>query len=219
MLRVLARGAAVGFFGGMRRGMVPSPEADIEHIANVFRFWGPADPAELGDEVAPDAAMGGVLMGEAPSCGCRFSVVWTWVDPEGEGDRGKLGGVPSAAARARPIIGEGAMLPRAPVRRAAGAAARRRWAGARRARRRPRARRARRRRRAARGKLRRSACHVLLPRLISPAAPPPTGATATRRGRGYGGAGAAGATVPGSTAPSPPPGTPIRQLTSFRASP
>ncbi|XXX78977.1 hypothetical protein WMF30_09400 [Sorangium sp. So ce134] len=38
-------------------------------------------PPELGNEVVPDVAMDGALMGEATIYMCLFSNVWTWVDP------------------------------------------------------------------------------------------------------------------------------------------
>ncbi|XXT17970.1 hypothetical protein WME94_47855 [Sorangium sp. So ce429] len=38
-------------------------------------------PPELGNEVVPDVAMDGALMGEATIYVCLFSDVWTWVDP------------------------------------------------------------------------------------------------------------------------------------------
>ncbi|AUX35019.1 hypothetical protein WME99_18775 [Sorangium sp. So ce136] len=38
-------------------------------------------PPELGNEVVPDVAMDGALMGEATIYMCLFSKVWTWVDP------------------------------------------------------------------------------------------------------------------------------------------
>ncbi|MGK3996422.1 hypothetical protein [Sorangium sp. So ce1024] len=38
-------------------------------------------PPELGNEVIPDVAMDGALMGEATIYMCLFSKVWTWVDP------------------------------------------------------------------------------------------------------------------------------------------
>ena len=33
------------------------------------------------NEVVPDVAMDGVLMGKATIYLCLFSLVWTWVDP------------------------------------------------------------------------------------------------------------------------------------------
>lgn len=38
-------------------------------------------PPELGNEVVPDVAMDGALMGEATIYICLFSDVWTWVVP------------------------------------------------------------------------------------------------------------------------------------------
>jgi hypothetical protein len=38
-------------------------------------------PPELGNELVPDVAMDGALMGEATIYVCLFSKVWTWVEP------------------------------------------------------------------------------------------------------------------------------------------
>ncbi|MRG94003.1 hypothetical protein [Polyangium spumosum] len=38
-------------------------------------------PPELGNELVPDVAMDGALMGEATIYICLFSKVWTWVEP------------------------------------------------------------------------------------------------------------------------------------------
>ena len=39
-------------------------------------------PPELGNELVPDVAMDGALMGEATIYLCLFSYVWTWVEPK-----------------------------------------------------------------------------------------------------------------------------------------
>ena len=38
-------------------------------------------PPELGNELVPDVALDGALMGEATIYVCLFSDVWTWVEP------------------------------------------------------------------------------------------------------------------------------------------
>jgi hypothetical protein len=38
-------------------------------------------PPELGNELVPEVAMDGALMGKAPIYLCLFSQVWTWVEP------------------------------------------------------------------------------------------------------------------------------------------
>ena len=39
-------------------------------------------PPELGNELVPNVALDGALMGKAPIYVCLFSEVWTWVEPK-----------------------------------------------------------------------------------------------------------------------------------------
>ncbi|CAN96257.1 hypothetical protein predicted by Glimmer/Critica [Sorangium cellulosum So ce56] len=56
------------------------PMAVADEIEATYPGYQPIPP-ELGNEVVPDVAMDGVLMGEATIYVCLFSRVWTWVDP------------------------------------------------------------------------------------------------------------------------------------------
>src|SRR5262245_7682443 len=56
------------------------PAVIAEEIEATYPGYKPIPP-ELGNEVVPDVAMDGALMGEATIYICLFSDVWTWVDP------------------------------------------------------------------------------------------------------------------------------------------
>jgi hypothetical protein len=56
------------------------PAVIAEEIEATYPGYHPIPP-ELGNEVVPDVAMDGALMGEATIYMCLFSDVWTWVDP------------------------------------------------------------------------------------------------------------------------------------------
>jgi hypothetical protein len=56
------------------------PAVIAEEIEATYPGYQPIPP-ELGNEVVPDVAMDGALMGEATIYICLFSDVWTWVDP------------------------------------------------------------------------------------------------------------------------------------------
>ena len=51
-----------------------------EEIEATYPGYQPIPP-ELGNEVVPDVAMHGVLMGEATIGICLFSIVWRWAVP------------------------------------------------------------------------------------------------------------------------------------------
>ncbi len=57
------------------------PAAIAEEIEATYPGYKPIPP-ELGNELVPDVAMDGALMGEATIYLCLFSYVWTWVEPK-----------------------------------------------------------------------------------------------------------------------------------------
>ncbi|MGK3996433.1 hypothetical protein [Sorangium sp. So ce1024] len=74
----------LGPYYGIHLPGIPEEEPVAREIAAEIEATYPGYqtiPPELGNEVVPDVAMDGALMGEATIYMCIFSRVWTWVDP------------------------------------------------------------------------------------------------------------------------------------------
>jgi hypothetical protein len=74
----------LGPYYGIHLPGIPEEEPVAREVAREIEATYPGYqqiPPELGNEVVPDVAMDGALMGDATIYLCLFSKVWTWVEP------------------------------------------------------------------------------------------------------------------------------------------